>query len=59
MNSEMQKNIDGYLEACARCNVSPERTRLIKAVLDEFKEYCDNKTKVEKEKARLYMASKL
>lgn len=59
MNSEMQKFIDGYVAACERCNTAPERVRLIRAVLEDFKEYCKKKQLADKEIARMFMASKL
>lgn len=59
MNSEMQKNIDGYIAACERCNTSPERLRQIKTTLEDFQSFCKIKERAAAETARLFLTSKL
>jgi len=59
MTSEMQKEIEGFINASRACGLPGEKIETIRAVLADFQEYLKIREKVRAEKARLYLTSKL
>jgi hypothetical protein len=59
METEIKQEIVEYIDACRRCNTTPENIAKIKAVLEDFAGFLKLREKVRTEKARLYFTSKL